>query len=153
MNATLKCPDCGAINELWVPRGVVSHVPCAVCGENIVIKDSIFTHGRGSAIKKRSKDQEKRAAKRWNARGQPGSGAMDHTKGDVRKKGVLREECKFTLAKSYTIKLEELLKIEREASGDETPFLEIEFQGIHPYRRYCILPEWALQSLMEKRYA
>jgi len=66
--------------------------------------------------------------------------------------GVHRGECKFTRAQSYSIKLQDLLEIERHASGDEKPFLEIEFQGVFPHKRYVVLPDWAFQSLIGGKF-
>jgi hypothetical protein len=91
---------------------------------------------------KRSQAQEKRAAKRTGARVQPASGAMSDAKGDLRKRGELRIECKLTRAKSFTLKREDLEKLESETAGGELPVFEIEFQDRLPYKRYAILPGW-----------
>jgi hypothetical protein len=72
---------------------------------------------------------------------------MSGAKGDVRKRGEARIECKFTRAKSFSLKLSELQKIETEAEGDETPAFYVEFQGQQPHKRYVVIPEWLYESL------
>jgi hypothetical protein len=99
-------------------------------------------------LRDRSQDQEKRAAKRYGGRTTPASGARS-VKGDVRSKGVFRQECKFTLARQYSLKLADLQKIKQEAIGDEIPFLEIEFQGVTPHERYVVLRECDLRGLLK----
>lgn len=60
-------------------------------------------------------------------RTQLGSGALAWAKGDVRKRGKFRAECKFTRARSYILKVETLDKIRSECSFDETPVLDVTF--------------------------
>ena len=91
---------------------------------------------------RRSKKQEQSAAKRHGARRQKGSGAMDHAKGDFRDPGKVRGECKFTRAKSFSLKLADLMKLEEQATLGERPVFEIEFQGQQPVMRYVVLPGW-----------
>ena len=62
----------------------------------------------------------------------------------------MRGECKFTSNKSFSLKLEELIKLERESSGGEHPLFEIEFQGGRPFKRYVVLPDWVYASLITK---
>jgi hypothetical protein len=95
-----------------------------------------------SDSQKRSQKQEKRAAKRTGGRVQPGSGSKPGAKGDVRNAGALRMECKTTTKKSFTLKLSELEKLEGEATSGENPVFEIEFSGVHPSRRFVVLPGW-----------
>ena len=59
----------------------------------------------------------------------------------------MRGECKFTRAQSYTLKLEELRKLELEAGYGELPMFEVEFQHNLPFKRYVVLPEWAYSQL------
>jgi hypothetical protein len=58
-------------------------------------------------------------------------------------------ECKFTRAQSFTLKLEELKKLEREVQGDEHPVFEIEFQSERPAKRYVVIPQWLYEHLTE----
>jgi hypothetical protein len=53
--------------------------------------------------KRKSVLQERRAAEAIGGRVQPGSGAPEFYKGDVRKAGELRVECKTTSAQSYAL--------------------------------------------------
>lgn len=68
-----------------------------------------------SYIRKKFKQQERSAAQDIGGRCQPGSGSVESAKGDVRKAGELRVECKTTGGNSFALKHSELLKIEREA--------------------------------------
>lgn len=74
-----------------------------------------------------SKRQELGLARATDSKQQRGSGALAWAKGDVRKKGTFRAECKFTRAKSFILKTEILNKIRGECSFDETPVLDILF--------------------------
>ena len=102
---------------------------------------------RRSDNQKRSQTQEKHAAKRYGARRQKASGAIPGVKGDLRDPGRLRGECKLTRAASYTLKLEELRKLEHESTAGEIPMFEIEFQNNPPFKRYVVLPQWAFDQL------
>lgn len=97
--------------------------------------------------RKRSSDQEKRAAKRHGAKVVAGSGASPLSKGDIHKRGKIRGECKYTDAASYSLKLDELRKLEREAKIDEDPIFEIEFQGVSPFRRYYVIPDYTWEKM------
>lgn len=100
--------------------------------------------------RRRSKDQERRAAKEFGAKQQPASGALPTRKSDIRKPGHLRGEMKETTADSYRLKLDDLLKLEREATNGEISLFVIEFQCVHPPKRYEILPAGTVASLIGK---
>ncbi|TXH10928.1 MAG: hypothetical protein E6R04_03940 [Spirochaetes bacterium] len=74
---------------------------------------------------------------------QPGSGAPEFYKGDVRKAGELRVECKTTSSKSYTLKLSDLEKIKAESimGNDAGWAFQIEFQGPVSGRRFAVI-DW-----------
>lgn len=75
----------------------------------------------------RSKFQEKELAKRIGGKTIIASGALD-TKGDVRKKRVLRIEAKTTANDSFRVTTQMMGKIEQAAlSADELPALVVEF--------------------------
>jgi hypothetical protein len=99
---------------------------------------------------KRSRKQEKRAALREGGRRQPGSGAAEGFKGDVRAAGKYRGECKLTRAASYRLKLEDLTKLEQQATKSELPVFEIEFQGVNPHKSYVVMPLWVYETLMSE---
>ncbi len=120
---------------------------CLSCGTDIVTGEK--RPSRATDSQRRSRAQEKRVAAREGGRRQPGSGSVEGFEGDVRVTGRYRGECKFTRAKSFSLKLEELLRLERQA-GRELPAFDIEFQGVNPHRRYVVLPEWAFSALMEE---
>jgi len=96
--------------------------------------------------KRRSQEQEKGAAKRYQGKAQPASGALDGAKGDVLTP-LARGECKFTRARSFRLKLDELLKIEKESRGTEIPFMEIEFQGVFPVKRYVVIEASSFEAI------
>lgn len=74
-----------------------------------------------------SRKQEHRIAEDIGGRRQPGSGSQDHAKGDVRKKGAFRIEAKYTRAKQFTLKREELDKISGECGHGEKPAFQVDF--------------------------
>lgn len=82
---------------------------------------------------------------------QPGSGAPAFYKGDVRKEGELRLECKTTSKRSYALKLDELNKIRTEAitGGEETWAMQIEFQSPTGGRRVAVIDWYEFMRLRE----
>jgi hypothetical protein len=134
------CPKCESETEYDATAARLSPVKdieCTGCGT--WFRPEAPARVRGNDNQKRSKQQEKRAAARYDARVQPASGSMAGAKSDIRKKGVLRGECKFTRAAAFSLKLFELLKVEQEAAGGELPLFEVEFQGVYPVRRFVVL--------------
>lgn len=95
--------------------------------------------------KRKSALQERRAAEDLGARVQPGSGAPAFYKGDVRKQGDLRVECKTTSKKAYALKLSEIEKIKSEAlmGGDDSWAMQIEFQTATAGKRFAVI-DWNL---------
>jgi hypothetical protein len=139
----LVCPKCG----LEVQGVTTVTKTCWKCGVRMTVRKN--KRGRSDS-QKRSQDQEKRAAKRYSMRKQPGSGSRDGAKGDLRDVGKRRAELKETIKKSFSLKLDVLEKIEREATGSEDPLLEIEFQGVFPHKRYVVLPDHAYESMINR---
>ena len=84
-----------------------------------------------SYAQRRSQLQEKRAARDIGGQVQKASGASDFAKGDARKFGELRLECKHTSKDRYRLKLFEIQKIKKEATrgGCEDWLMQIEFLG------------------------
>lgn len=78
--------------------------------------------------KKLSRNQEVEVALELNASVQRASGALKGSKGDGRRKGVLRFEAKYTEADSYQLKLAELEKIAAECHGRERPIMVVDFK-------------------------
>jgi len=86
--------------------------------------------------------QEANLAKKVGGRVTPGSGNKQE-KGDVRKKGVCRIECKATSKKSFSVTKEMLHKIENAAlPAGEIPLIQVDF--LNEYGRVarscCVLP-------------
>lgn len=149
----LKCSQCGNSQDInkfvfSVRRKSGLGYPCEECGSDLRVTGKTDKKGK-TDNQKRSQKQEKAAAKRMGGRVQPASGA-GKAKGDVRADWSARVECKLTRAKSFTLKLSELQKIEAEASPPEKPIFEIEFQGVHPHKRYAVIPGWLLDQLLEE---
>lgn len=84
-----------------------------------------------SYAQRRSRLQEKRAARDIGGLQQKGSGSSPFAKGDFRKVGHIRGECKFTRKTTYILKEDELKKIQLEAlkGGFEDWVMQVEFVG------------------------
>ena len=106
-------------------------------------------HG-SSAAHKRSAYQEKEVAERTKSRLVRGSGNQ-HVKGDCRKRGVVRIECKTTSSKSFSVTLDMLDKLEAAASiSNERPVLVVEFlKNGKPWRSVCIVDDSLLDELSD----
>lgn len=117
------------------------------CGADIIKTGTAPKVGRNDN-QRRSKRQEEGVARRTGSRRQKASGSLSGAKADVRDKDKLRGECKLTRAKSYSLKLEELIKVEGEAHGGEHPVMFIEFQHRPPFKRYAVIPEWLYVALV-----
>lgn len=99
--------------------------------------------------KRLSMKQEVSIAESLNARVQKGSGALPWAKGDVLKSGVFRVEAKYTEAKSYSVKLEDLEKIQGECEGAEFPVFVIDFKQQGKTReRVALIPFNILETLL-----
>ena len=146
----LQCDDCGFKKPFgqYVLKRLKEYgaypPECPDC--HGVLTPEIKSKGK-TDNQKRSRKQEKSAAKRLGGNVQPGSGA-GRAKGDVRAPWQARIECKLTRAKSFSLKLSELEKIEKEAISTEKPIFEIEFQGVTPHKRYAVIPGWLLDHFM-----
>jgi hypothetical protein len=84
-----------------------------------------------SYSQRRSKLQEKRAARDVGGNAQKGSGSSGFAKGDFRNVGNVRGECKHTSKSTYILKEEDLKKIQMEAlkGGFEDWVMQVEFLG------------------------
>jgi hypothetical protein len=83
-----------------------------------------------STTSSRSKLQEKKAAKDYNGRTTPGSGATWHHKADVRSDKYL-VECKTTVKSSYSLKATDVKKLLDQAlTENRTGLFEIEFSEL-----------------------
>lgn len=82
-----------------------------------------------SYAQRRSKLQEKRAARDVGGQAQKGSGSSSFAKGDFRNVGHVRGECKHTSKPIYILKEDELKKIQMEAlkGGFEDWVMQVEF--------------------------
>lgn len=97
--------------------------------------------------------QEKRAANRINGRTVRGSGSGNE-KGDARKPGVCRVECKGTKHNSFSITQEMLDKIEDAALPScELPVIQVDFLDDNgEVKRTCaVCPEWVLDIIAETK--
>ncbi len=93
--------------------------------------------------KRQSVLQERRVAEELGGKVQPGSGAPQFYKGDVRVAEDIRVECKTTGAKAYRLTVAELQKIQMEAltGGEETWAMQIQFQGQFTNKKYAVI-DW-----------
>lgn len=99
-------------------------------------------HQSAKANKRRAQRQEEELAIDTGGSRQRGSGSLPWAKGDVRKKGSFRAECKFTRAKSYAVTRGTLDKIRSECEYDEYPVLDVSFlDGAgRTDERYIVVP-------------
>lgn len=150
MKTRVICEHCGreqTIDETALRMSPVHKILCSGCSQ--WSKPTRASKLGKTDNQRRSQDQEKRAAKRYGGRRQAGSGSSHRAKGDFVAEGKIRGECKFTRAKSFSVKLEELLKIEKEASGMEMPLFEVEFQGVFPHKRYVVIRSEDYEALKD----
>lgn len=100
----------------------------------------------------RSRKQERSTAKRVGGNVTKASGAGDFEKGDVRVKRVSRIECKTTKAKSFSVTLDMIEKIEAAAlQAGEVPVMEIEIDNTaRKPVSVIVMPSWALDMLLQR---
>lgn len=92
---------------------------------------------RAETKKRRSLLQEKSLAKKLHGRRQPCSGALETMKGDIKTARFL-VEAKTTEKRQYTLKLDTLLKLQKEAFGcRKDPVLALQIGG----KNYMVIPE------------
>jgi len=148
---SLRCSQCRWVTKVnnlifKVRRPTGLPYSCMNCSADLFKTGEAVKAGKSDS-QKRSQKQEKATARRMGGRVQPASGAGP-AKGDVRADWHARVECKLTRASSFSLKLSELEKIEREAAPPEKPILEIEFQGVSPNKRYAVIPGWLLDHFL-----
>jgi hypothetical protein len=80
------------------------------------------------------------------------SGAGDFEKGDVRIKRISRIECKTTKAKSFSVTLDMIEKIETAAlQAGEVPVMEIEIDNTSRSPKTVLVMEtWVLDVLLQR---
>lgn len=90
------------------------------------------------SVRKKSQEQENRIAKELNGGTTPGSGAVWHSKGDVKAENYLIE-AKYTDEPYYSVALPILKKIENEALHENfrIPVLYVDIQEV----RVCLVSE------------
>jgi len=100
---------------------------------------------------KKSKNQEKRLAKKLGGQRQKGSGSQPYSKGDVRTVELLTE-AKRTDKKSISIKVQYLDKITKEATSyDCVPAVAIAFEDTPPLvpKDWILVPAEFLRELLD----
>jgi hypothetical protein len=163
------CSRCGAKDTLTLAFTVITEehsgeaaelcLECACKGGSTDVPMTLLAEKPSKRkafkkIKKVSLKQEIEVNELLGARTQPGSGNQAGAKGDGRRKGDIRTEQKFTVAASYSLKLEELWKIAGEASHGEMPVFVIDYKepGTSKLRdRFAVLPFNDVVELLELR--
>ena len=103
---------------------------------------------RKTPAHRRAPEQEKAAARRINGMTVKGSGS-GFMKGDARRIGLVRIECKTTRHMSYRIRRQEIEKLEAAVFGaGEIPVMEIELDL--GKTRFYIVPAWAMDDLLDR---
>ena len=141
-----KCPRCQTEREMPSSLSTI-HKHCHSCFARLKVVR--VTRGR-SDNQKRSREQVRRVTKNLRMREQKASGSYWGLKSDALAPGERRAELKETTKKSYALKLEELLKLESECHVGELALFCIEFQGVHPPKRYVVSPEHVIQAMVEE---
>lgn len=106
---------------------------------------------RGPPAYRHSKKQETSLASRVKGSKVPGSGS-GMQKGDVRVSGVLRIEAKATAAKSFSVTMDMINKIENAAaSSSELPVIAIDFISAEGkvLKQVCVCPLYVLDRLIQ----
>jgi len=139
------CPRC------TLRIGVVE----AVAGRGFFCKDCDFQFGdphekkptfrKKDTTRGRSSRQERFNARNVGGRLTANSGA-GQDKGDVKVRGLLREEDKTTEKASYVLRLADLQKIAAAAQGDEIPIMRISFED-RLDQQYVVMPSDWFQQL------
>lgn len=112
---------------------------------------SCMDRRRSKRQKQISKTQEKRAARDVGGHVQAGSGNARFGGGaDVRKRGELRIECKYTEKDVFILRLADLTKVKLQAirGGMEFPVLQIDFVKNGKHDLYAVVP--ALRYAQDK---
>jgi hypothetical protein len=98
-----------------------------------------FKFDRTQSKKKKCNANEKRLAKKHGGRRQPNSGALPSHRGDIKRADYLID-LKQTEKMSISVKLEDLVKIMREANGEGlSPALLIHFENAKNFPKDWVL--------------
>ena len=144
------CPHCNSKNShnKFVRKYLINGISCSSCNKKYV-PEKIKTKNK-NINREQSEYHEKKVAKQYRAKTQPGSGAMGHAKADVIREDFYRLECKTTTKKSISLKLEWLQKLTKEAAGSELPILEILFNNTTTKEQYAVIRSQDLRALLEE---
>lgn len=143
------CPHCNGSDLTSWSLGKLRCRSCdrAFSRHEVEVESVVSRSPRGSKSTRAQADkQERRVAKRLDARQTIASGQTPVDKGDV-KSDILRVECKYTDNKSYSLKAEELSKIAQNATGSQIPLFFVEFRT--EGEAYYIIPEHWFHRLLE----
>ena len=94
-----------------------------------------------TSTRRRSDRQEGHNARRVGGCVTANSGA-GRDKGDVKVRGLLREEDKTTQKASYVLKLDDLRKVSAAAQGDEIPIMRIAFEDDLRQQYVVVSGDW-----------
>lgn len=100
---------------------------------------------------RKGRAHEAASVKRMGGRAVKGSGA-GREKGDVRRVGVARIECKTTVKRSYSLTRDMIEKVEASvpAGSSEIPFMEIRVDDQSASPKTCfVFPSWAGPIIVE----
>jgi hypothetical protein len=126
--------------------------PIGTCEIKLKISERKM-HNVAKRQRRSSRRQEDSIAERLGGRRQPGSGAIEGVKGDVKVEGKYRIEAKHTKQKSYRVTREELNKIRGECEGTETPLFVIDFVDPSTGRspdRWVLMPFHRFEQMDEQ---
>lgn len=98
--------------------------------------------------------QEQKAARLIKGKTTPGSGS-GYQKGDARKRGLVRVECKCTTHKTFTVSRKMVQNLEAGTFGSgEVPVIQVDmlgrFEDDPSDMRLYVVPAWAMEDLLER---
>jgi len=145
----VACPWCGPHVPVRAAPVGYDRWTCSSCGRSYSRDEATETEaaaGRyGRSTRKRSDRQERNNAREVGGRVTANSGA-GRDKGDVKVRGLLREEDKTTRGRSYVLKLDDLRKVAAAAQGDEIPVLCVSFED-DLAQQYVVVPRAWFQQM------
>lgn len=139
------CPNC---NQRAGVAPVANEWLCPRCNRTFrPVKPARSRAGFAASTRARSSRQERHNARAVGGYLTANSGA-GHDKGDIKVRGLLREEDKTTTKRSYVLRLDDLVRVSAAAVGDEIPILRISFED-NLAQQYVVMPSEWFQQLLE----
>ena len=145
MPALPECPYCQSNTAVQRAATGRDTWRCRDCTVDFTARNEV-KHGYGRSTRKRSDRQEGFNARKVSGQVTANSGA-GADKGDIKVRGLLREEDKTTRHSSFSLKLDDLRKVAAAAEGDEIPIMRISFED-DLRRQFVVVPAGWFNQLL-----